>query len=82
MIKSLRDSKAHLSEYVDRASQGEEIVITVRGKPKARLVPIQLPSEDEKQAWGSRLREARTASSTKRRSSSREILNDLREDRL
>ena len=33
-------AKAHLSELVDRAAAGEEIVIAKAGKPRARLVPI------------------------------------------
>ncbi|HEX3535136.1 MAG TPA: type II toxin-antitoxin system prevent-host-death family antitoxin [Stellaceae bacterium] len=36
---SLADAKARLSELVERAAQGEEICITRRGKPVARLVP-------------------------------------------
>lgn len=37
MIATLRESKAKLSELVERASRGEEILITVHGKVKARL---------------------------------------------
>ena len=37
---SLYDAKTHLSELVERAAQGEEIVIAKSGKPKARLVPF------------------------------------------
>lgn len=40
MIKSLRESKAQLSELVERVSKGEEVLITVRGKVKARLVGV------------------------------------------
>ena len=32
--------KAHLSEYLDEVKAGAEILITNRGKPVARLVPI------------------------------------------
>ncbi|SEG61504.1 type II toxin-antitoxin system Phd/YefM family antitoxin [Bosea lathyri] len=38
---SLADAKAHLSELVDRAIAGEEICITRRGTPVARLTPIR-----------------------------------------
>jgi len=38
MIMTLRESKAKLSKLVERAAAGEEILITVRGKPRARLV--------------------------------------------
>ena len=36
----LYDAKTHLSSLVDRAAEGEEIVISKSGKPKARLVPL------------------------------------------
>jgi prevent-host-death family protein len=35
---SLADAKAHLSAVVDQAEAGEEIVITRRGRPVARIV--------------------------------------------
>jgi prevent-host-death family protein len=37
---SLYEAKTHLSELVERAAAGEEIVIAKSGKPKARLVPL------------------------------------------
>lgn len=37
---SLYEAKTHLSALVDRAAEGEEIVISKSGKPKARLVPL------------------------------------------
>jgi prevent-host-death family protein len=33
-------AKARLPELVERAAQGEEIVIARRGRPRARLVPL------------------------------------------
>ena len=41
MIASVKDVRAHFAEYVDRAAQGEEIVITRNGQAVARLVPPQ-----------------------------------------
>jgi prevent-host-death family protein len=32
-------AKTHLSQLLERASQGEEFIITKHGKPVARLVP-------------------------------------------
>ena len=32
--------KANLSQYLDRVKRGEEVVITDRGAPIARLVPL------------------------------------------
>jgi len=37
---NLYEAKTHLSQLVERAAQGEEIVIAKAGKPKAKLVPI------------------------------------------
>jgi prevent-host-death family protein len=40
MTIGIFEAKQKLSELVERASQGEEIVITHRGKERARLVGI------------------------------------------
>jgi prevent-host-death family protein len=32
--------KASLSEFLDRVKAGEEIIVTERGKPIARIVPV------------------------------------------
>jgi prevent-host-death family protein len=37
---NLYEAKSHLSELVERAADGEEIVIAKAGKPMARLVPL------------------------------------------
>lgn len=37
----LYEAKTRLSELVDRASAGDEIVIAKAGKPVARLVPLR-----------------------------------------
>ena len=37
---SLREANQHLSRYIRSVEQGEELVITRRGKPVARLVPV------------------------------------------
>ena len=37
---SLYEAKTHLSTLVERAAEGEEIVIAKSGRPKARLVPM------------------------------------------
>lgn len=39
MNVGIRDLKARLSEFVARAQAGEEVVVTERGRPVARLVP-------------------------------------------
>lgn len=36
---NVAEAKTHLSEILERVSEGEEILLTRRGKPIARLVP-------------------------------------------
>ncbi len=38
---TVADAKAHLSELLGRIENGEEIVITRRGKPVARLTAVE-----------------------------------------
>jgi prevent-host-death family protein len=40
MDVGIRELKAHLSEYLDRAERGEIIRVTDRGKPKVMLMPL------------------------------------------
>ncbi len=40
---ALAEAKAHLSQVLDRVEAGEELVITRRGKPVVRVVPVQPP---------------------------------------
>lgn len=58
----LFDAKTRLSELVERASGGEAILITKRGKPVARLLPLDTPSAIE-EALG-KLAIARASSSS------------------
>jgi prevent-host-death family protein len=43
MAKTLNiyEAKTHLSALVEKAAQGEEIVIAKAGKPMAKLVPLE-----------------------------------------
>lgn len=84
MITTLRNGKAKLSALVEMAARGEEVVITVRGQPKARLCPVAPPSAHPKrgrEAWARSLCEARAAYSVGTRDSGKAILDDLRGDR-
>lgn len=38
---NLYEAKTHLSQLVERAAAGEEIIIAKAGRPLARLVPIE-----------------------------------------
>ena len=40
---NIAEAKAHLSELVDRALSGEEVIIARDGKPLLRLSPLQSP---------------------------------------
>jgi prevent-host-death family protein len=46
MTVGIFEAKQKLSQLVERASSGEEIIITRRGKGQARLVPM--PAERER----------------------------------
>jgi prevent-host-death family protein len=41
--------KAKLSEHLDRVKRGEEVLITERGQPIAKLVPIEVDWEERVQ---------------------------------
>ncbi len=49
---SIAALKAHLSEYIDAAKAGEEVIVTDRNKPVARLGPISAPIRREAQLMG------------------------------
>jgi prevent-host-death family protein len=38
---NMHDAKSNLSKLVERVERGEEVVIARRGKPVARLVPVE-----------------------------------------
>ena len=40
---AVRELKDRLSEYLRRVEAGEELIVTSRGKPVARLLPPQAP---------------------------------------
>ena len=45
---NLYEAKTHLSELVERAARGEEVVIAKAGEPRARLVPLARPVKHRK----------------------------------
>lgn len=47
MTVGVRELKANLSEYLARASRGEEVVVTDRNRPIARLIPYAAQSDVE-----------------------------------
>ena len=53
---NLYAAKTHLSELVERAARGEEVVIAKAGVPKARLVPLGRRATPRKPgAWKGRV---------------------------
>lgn len=44
--------KARLSAYLARVRAGEEVVVTDRGRPVARLVPVTAPGSEAGEALG------------------------------
>jgi prevent-host-death family protein len=58
-IHSVAEAKSQLSKLIDRALQGEGIVITRRGQPVVELKPVRPPSHPvtkENLAWLHRMR--------------------------
>jgi prevent-host-death family protein len=85
MITTLRESKAKLSELVERASRGEDVLITVRGTVKARLTKVEAsPAGFHGRAWVGELRTLQEA--VKRRGKPKltieRILAEHRADRV
>lgn len=54
---NLYEAKTHLSELVERAAMGEEIVIAKAGRPKARIVPFEVKAAAGKRVFGNNLLE-------------------------
>ena len=40
LIVNVHEAKTHFSKLLERAHQGEEVIIAKAGKPYARLVPL------------------------------------------
>lgn len=42
---NVHEAKTHLSKLLERAHNGEEIILAKAGKPYARLVPLAAPNK-------------------------------------
>jgi prevent-host-death family protein len=82
MTATLRESKARLSELVERASRGEDVLITVRGKVKARLTrATRQLSAKERAAWVRELRRLQKRYAVyPLKDSTQWIMDEIRED--
>jgi len=47
MKATTKDLRFNTREILETASRGEEVIITFRGKPKVRIVPIETGSNKE-----------------------------------
>ena len=84
MIAKLRDAKEQLSELVKRAAGGEDIVITVRGQPMARLTAAKFSNNggEGRASWAQELAEnAKSARLGEPRSTSQSAWDELRGER-
>jgi len=81
MIATLRESKAKLSEFVERAAGGEEVLITVRGRPKARLIAAHVVKASQNMAAWSQELEAIQSAQCPSATTGQSVLEDLRGDR-
>ena len=82
MIKTLRESKAKLSELIDIASKGEDVLITVHGKVKAKLTKAAPVHALDMQAWTKELKILQTKYTINNKVKSEDILQEMREDRF
>ena len=89
MTATLSKSQAKLPRLVEIASQGEDVLITVEGKPKARLtraetaVPPRELTQSEREQWMAELAELRARYSTgKTGLTVDQILDETRADRI
>ena len=73
---SLAEAKTHLSHLLDQVEAGEEVVITRRGLPIARISPVEKPKHPIKS-----LAEFRRQLPSWRKSSA-ELLREMRDEGL
>lgn len=73
---TLAEAKAHLSQLLDQVAAGEEVVITRRGQPVARISPIERPKQPVRSLAAFRQHMPRW------RKSSAELIRELREEGL
>ena len=71
---TLADAKAHLSHLIDQVEAGNEVVITRRGKPVARITPVGAPRKPLQSLAAFRAR------MPKARKPSAELIRELRDE--
>lgn len=58
IVVNMHEAKTELSKLVERALQGEEVIIARAGVPVARLMPLQRPGKRKLGQWKGRVRMA------------------------
>jgi prevent-host-death family protein len=84
MDVGVRELKAHLSEYLDRAAAGEIITVTDRGRPVAVLAPLPSTVDLEQaiaEGWLTAPSRRGLGKAPRRHRSERRVLEVLDEDR-
>ncbi len=84
MIKALRESKTKLSNLIRLANQDEGILVTIRGKVKAKLTGVETQDKaDDMRAWVLELENLqRTYSTGRSKLSVEDILTEDRQEHL
>ena len=75
---SMREARKHLSELIDAANRGEQIILTRRGKNVARL----MPAADTEAAGLPDLKDFRASLKIIGRSLTNELLDQRNEERF
>ncbi len=52
MKRSAKDLRLRTKDVLDAVDRGEEITITHRGKPRAKLIPIRQPKDEANPLFG------------------------------
>jgi len=58
---TVREIQHHLSIYIQRVENGEEIQISRRNRPVAKIVPLPTSGIENKVDWSAHQKEIRTA---------------------
>jgi prevent-host-death family protein len=84
MEVGVRELKQHLSKYLDLVEAGAELVVTDRGRPKARIVPVSEEGRLQRgieQGWITPARRHQIVGAGARHRSTRRTADVLDEDR-
>ena len=82
MITNLKEAKAKLSALVASAETGEDVVITVRGRPAARLSGMPAVGHESMTRWRRELETLQRKYGTGRPpEKGRSVLDSIREER-